>query len=113
MTFRNFNLTRALLFSASLLLPGFTRAQETEGDKIIFQAMQDELKRSMDQLTYERFDRPFFISYTITDVSSLNILGSLGAIIRQAVAPARYDSVFQLPGDAARDFFGADHGKED
>ncbi len=96
-TYRHIN--KALILCTALLLPGFVQAQESEGDKIIFQAMQDELKRSMDQLTYERFDKPFFISYTITDVNSLNILGSLGAIIRSSETPLRAKAVRLLVGN--------------
>lgn len=98
MLFMPIRLTRTLLLAGSLLFAVGTRAQETEGDKIIFQAMQDELKRSMDLLSYERFDRPFFISYTLTDVTSVNMLASLGAIIRSSDTPLRGKTVRLMVG---------------
>lgn len=48
---------------------------------MIFQAMQDELQRNMEQLHLPNSSKPFYLSYTIKYSSSFEIAGSLGGII--------------------------------
>jgi hypothetical protein len=87
------------LVAIGCLFPQAGHSQETDGDKIIFQAMQDELKRSMDELSYERFDKPFFISYRLSDLKSWNVLASLGAVMRSNDAAGRGKTVRLLVGN--------------
>ncbi len=62
-----------LLISQSLIAQDSTQ-------NIVFKAMKDELDRSMSKLSYKDFANPFYISYTIEDVSTLFINANLGAL---------------------------------
>lgn len=50
-------------------------------DSIIFRALDDELRRNLDSLVYEDYERPFFISYMLGDIRQGNITAKLGAIV--------------------------------
>ncbi len=49
-------------------------------DSIIFTAMRDELKRNAEQLSDEKYEKPFFIAYTVADVQNIYLNATLGAI---------------------------------
>jgi predicted Zn-dependent protease len=68
---------RSLLLVTFLLLSfGSAPAQ----NKILLSAMKDELTRSMEQLKLENQPAPYFISYFLSDTSSLRIISDSGAI---------------------------------
>ncbi len=70
-----------------------------DGLHVIEKAMQDELKRSMEELSYEDYNKPFFISYSINDIEGISITSSLGAILYSNQLPVRNKSVRVLVGD--------------
>ena len=73
-------------------------AQEAAGS-VIEKAMADELKRSMEELSLEGYEKPFFIAYSIVDAQAISINASLGAIIKSSQHPMRNNFVRVLVGD--------------
>ena len=66
----------ALLISqAPAPLPNFPE------DEIVLRAMKDELQRSSQLGTFGGADKPYFITYSLTDSENLNISSSLGATL--------------------------------
>ena len=94
----------AAVFSALFALRAFA------GD-VVLQALQDELKRSMDKLKMENFDKPFFISYTAETLQSLNISASFGSIVKSENEKSCRAAVDLRVGDYAFDNsnFGGDN----
>ena len=70
-------------------------------DPVVLKAMKDELKRNMEELKLEGFERPFFISYTINDAREVAVNASLGAIMRSSEFPGRTKNVRVMVGDYA------------
>ncbi|HMG91649.1 MAG TPA: metallopeptidase TldD-related protein [Chryseolinea sp.] len=68
-------------------------------DNVILRAMKDELKRSMEEIKYDNHDRPFFISYGITDSKNLSVYAMLGAIVQSNEYQNRDKSVRVLVGN--------------
>ncbi len=56
-------------------------AQPVQDDSLIVKAMQDELNRNLQQLSYKDYEKPYFIAYTIGDIEFLYANASLGALI--------------------------------
>lgn len=73
--------------------------ENDEKKNVIQKAMEDELQRSMEELTYENFEKPFFISYTIDDTKAVSISASMGALLYSNQLPVRNKSVRVLVGD--------------
>lgn len=71
--------TRYILFLVLLLFIIPSHAQH-RNDQIIFKAMQDELKRNLDQLSLPDVEKPFFISYSIGAIRQYEMQGVLGSI---------------------------------
>ncbi|HTF20442.1 MAG TPA: metallopeptidase TldD-related protein [Chryseolinea sp.] len=67
-------------------------------DETILSAMQDELKRSM-EIRETGYDKPFFISYGLTDVKSYSVYATLGAIVQSEESNNRGKSLRVLVGD--------------
>lgn len=86
--------TLAVAFSLTTSLASF--AQEKES--VILTAMKDELKRSM-EIRETGYDKPFFISYSITDLTNYTAYGSLGAIIQSGETKNRAKGVRVLVGN--------------
>lgn len=63
--------------------------------------MKDELARNMKELHYEGFERPFYISYSIDDVSQTEIAATMGALLRTDQNRNRTKNVRVLVGDYA------------
>ncbi|MCK4664186.1 MAG: hypothetical protein KAT68_15060 [Bacteroidales bacterium] len=53
---------------------------QIEYKEVFFEAMKDEMQRNIESLSYEDFDPPFYISYTIGDIKVYNAKASLGAL---------------------------------
>ena len=68
-------------------------------DNVILRAMKDELKRSMEEIKYDNHDRPFFISYGITDSKNLSVYATLGALVQSNEYQNRDKSVRVLVGN--------------
>jgi hypothetical protein len=54
----------------------FVASAQTEN--VILKAMNDEMKRSMNELALPNHEKPFFISYSVTDAREVAINASLG-----------------------------------
>ena len=63
-----------------ILLAIHSHALNQCADSLVLNAMRDELKRNIDQLSAESFEKPFFIAYSIADVNSTLVNATLGAI---------------------------------
>lgn len=53
---------------------------QPSSDSTIFDAMRDELNRNIEHLSNDRYDKPFFIAYTIADAQNTVVNATLGAI---------------------------------
>jgi len=80
-----------------------TNATAQSNESSIFQAMQDEIERSMSDLVMENLERPYFISYTADDYQNLNIDGSLGTLTRSDLDRSRYLTVALRVGNRSLD----------
>lgn len=69
------------------------------GVDVIKRAMQDELSRSIEKLKIEGLQKPFFISYRLSDANTLCIKSSLGSIIKSDEKPYRKQGVRVMVGD--------------
>jgi predicted Zn-dependent protease len=81
-----------------LFIVAFHFSGIAQEDPVVLKAMKDELKRSMDELKLEDYERPFFISYKIADTREVNINASLGGLLRSADYPARNKTVRVMVG---------------
>lgn len=91
---------RITLFISMLLIfiASISAKTKTTHD-IILSAMKDELTRNLKQLQLENLQRPFFISYTVRDFTSVSISATLGALIESEVSPLRSYNVRVMVGD--------------
>jgi predicted Zn-dependent protease len=69
---------------------------------IILQAMKDELSRNMKELKLENLQKPFFISYTVRDVETMEIVANLGSIEKSEREENRSHQVRVMVGDYQR-----------
>ncbi len=81
-------------------------------DDVLFEAMNDELARSVGQLKIEKHEKPYYVSYCICDFSTLDIDASFGAITEDQQSRHRTLSVdvhvgsYQLDsGNMRRDYW--------
>ena len=81
-----------------LLVVQLAQAQKTDR-AVVIKAMEDEMSRSMSELSLKDHDRPFFISYTITDYNNMAVGASFGAVVDSNEGPARNSSVRVIVGD--------------
>jgi predicted Zn-dependent protease len=70
-----------------------------EADSTILKAMTDELKRNMTELRYEGFEKPFYISYSVTDVTEHNVAAAMGGLLRSNKGRSRGKDIRVLVGD--------------
>lgn len=61
-------------------------AAQNETDKVIFKAMQDEMKRTREQLVLPDMERPFYVSYSVARSRQFEVAGVLGGIINSTVS---------------------------
>ncbi|MBX9691553.1 MAG: hypothetical protein K2Z81_04155 [Cyanobacteria bacterium] len=66
---------------------------------VLFDAMTDELSRSVGQLKIEKYDKPFYIGYHIRDIETLSIAASYGALTEDESSRIRMLSVDVHVGD--------------
>ena len=86
-----------LLVISGLIYQPVLKAQ-TNGDEIIFKAMNDELNRSISKLTINKYPAPFFIAYQLSDGQSLTIQATLGALRSSNETPARAQNIRLMVG---------------
>jgi len=53
--------------------------QYTKTDSIVFKALEDEMNRSLNNLQQNDDPKPFYLSYTLSDIKSFNTSASFGA----------------------------------
>ena len=81
-------------FFSSFLYPhiAFSSSEKQSAerdDKIVIEAMEDELKRSQTKLKLEGYEAPYFISYQIKDNTYTSIQGRYGAVVDSDVNRVR------------------------
>ena len=91
-------LMKKMMLMALLMVVQAVQAQESERD-VVLRAMEDEMKRSMTELSLKDHDRPFFISYKVSDQTSMVVSASFGAITSSTAGPGRTSSVRVIVGD--------------
>jgi len=69
----------------------------------LIQILVEELEHSMRHLTTEDSSKPYYLSYTVTDVTSASVRGSLGAVHRSDGDRARSLDVDLRVGDYSLD----------
>lgn len=74
-------------------------AQAQADRELVLKAMEDELARSMSELKLEDHDRPFFITYRLTEGKRMSVGASLGALTSSTFQPQRTGSVRVMVGD--------------
>lgn len=103
MTNKSFSIKLSTCLRVSILLISlfsiitFSYAQDKHD--IVLKAMQDELKRSMTDLTFEGYEKPFFIQYGIQSGDTYSIIASLGSLYRSSENHGKGKSVRILVGD--------------
>lgn len=82
---------------ASILVYGFLLAATLPAalaqESVLMRALRDELARSMDKLQLAESEKPYFISYSVRDSSSVRVTAALGAVISRREGPQRLLSV--------------------
>jgi hypothetical protein len=68
-------------------------------DDIVMKAMRDELDRSMKQLQLENLEKPYFMSFRVTDSDGANIAASFGALNNSSESRSRMFTVEVRVGD--------------
>ncbi len=63
--------------------------ESLERDRVIFQAMEEEMDRSLNQLKVDVFDPPYYINYQIRHHDHAEVAASFGALIRSFSSPTR------------------------
>ncbi len=64
-----------------LLIASFTVCAQKDVEPLLFRAMSDELKRSMDSLSLPEMQKPFYLAYTVKRSKGYEIKSSYGAIM--------------------------------
>jgi len=90
------SVSKAISISALILVCRPVTAQDSNP---IILAMRDEMKRSMTEIKYEGHDKPFYISYGITDIKNFSVYATLGALVQSGEFKNRGKSVRVLVGD--------------
>lgn len=86
-----------ILFNLLVISPLVCAQNDT--DTVVFKAMKDELDRSMKKLALDDFANPFYISYTVEDVTTMFIASTLGALSSSSERHYRSWSNRVLAGD--------------
>ena len=68
------------LLTAVVIFMGSPAALMAKTDDVIFQAMKDELDRSMKSLKIENMEKPYYLEYSLWDNWELSIEGNFGAL---------------------------------
>lgn len=68
-------------------------------EEIAFRAMEDEMKRNLENLKIEGLKDPYYISYLITDAKYQVVESTLGGVVYSAENPYRNQETMVLVGD--------------
>jgi len=100
----------ALTISRIMLLAIFVLPVSAEpgapGSDVVFNAMQDEMSRSLAELKLPEASQPYFISYRVTDREEVSISGRYGALTQSEQTNSRTLSTDLRVGDAKFDNSG-------
>ncbi len=58
-------------------------------DEVLKKAMRDELSRSVNQLQFEQFGKPYFVAFRVSDVESINASATFGSPLSRYQGRAR------------------------
>lgn len=79
-----------LIFVFSLLISvHFIYLIAKDFDTPLFKAMEDEMKRNIENLKLEKENPPYFISYRVVETERFNIISSFGAIVKEDIKNER------------------------
>jgi predicted Zn-dependent protease len=78
----------ALLLASLLGVPSAQLAAQVPGDDVVLKALDDELQRSM-SLRLEDLESPYFIQYSVDDVTSHRLSAKYGALLSSAQSRSR------------------------
>ena len=68
------------------MLLGLSSFAQVTTDEI-FKAMSDEMDRSMNELKYEDYEQPFFMTYSIEKCNSVKVVATLGSLLESYERP--------------------------
>ncbi len=88
-----------IIFTAVHAVYGQGNLPADTAENIIMKAMRDELNRNMEELEYEDYKKPFFISYAIADARTLLINATLGSLVRSNMSHIRDWYIRVIIGD--------------
>jgi hypothetical protein len=88
-----------IISAAAYAIYGQGNLPADTAENVIMKAMRDELRRNMDELEYEDFEKPFFISYAIADARTLLINATLGSLVRSNMSHIRDWYIRVMIGD--------------
>ena len=85
------------------LLPPQSFANDQPGIRIILQALEEEMSRSLRDLKLDGFNPPYFLSYQVKDHQSVTITATFGAILKSGANRFRNLYVEARLGDVQSD----------
>ncbi|HCT94309.1 MAG: hypothetical protein A2X19_08095 [Bacteroidetes bacterium GWE2_39_28] len=95
------NIYRFTLLLLALNITVLASLQGQGNNSILFKAMEDEMNRSKNELTLPNSPSPFFVAYTVGDISYTSVISSKGTTIYTKVSPKeRLHSVNLYVGDS-------------
>lgn len=80
---------RSTISAIALLLGYFSALGQTDSDKVIIKAMQDEIARNMAELQLDTYEKPYYISYLLSDLKKLTVQASLGGLLESSLDSGR------------------------
>ncbi|RED91771.1 hypothetical protein [Marinoscillum furvescens] len=72
-----------------LLTSGIIAYGQSDTDQVIMRAMQDEIERNMADLQLEDYEKPFYVSYLLSDLKKLTIQATLGGLMKSSLDSTR------------------------
>ncbi len=74
---------------------------QSNSEDVIFKALADEMKRSLTDLSLDKYKPPFFIAYQVSDGKAFAIKATLGALNQTKEYPLRHLDIRLMVGDYA------------
>ncbi len=94
------NLALILAVCATIFVQPSRAAVGNESTRnVILSAMRDEMKRNLNELEMENMQRPFFISYNLYDVETMEIIATLGSAVKSDRSRYRTFTTRLMVGD--------------
>ncbi|MFC1650058.1 metallopeptidase TldD-related protein [Candidatus Latescibacterota bacterium] len=99
MKIKKYTIVLSLLTLAMFFHHGIAKSQNNSTRDIILSAMRDEMTRNLNLLKMENMERPFFISYNLYDVKTMEIIATHGSIVKSDERHYRNHSARVMVGD--------------